>query len=183
MTYWYPRRQISPGWTDFFIVNVETRCVVGVAVLHGSKYRVEDLHGRVVAEVNYLNDAGPALADYHDKHAKWEPENYDIVRLTRFGELLVTRKGDRWFVQRFDQTLMFGDELADFATPAQAKRAAVTYAGRLPIGPEGTSEGYYWLAPCPKSLPGYIDYRTHVEGRVPVATVDVSRLVRPAHRS
>jgi hypothetical protein len=54
----------------------------------------------------------------------------------------------------------------------------VRYGGRLPIGPEETREGYYWLAPCQKSLPGYMDYRAEVEGMVPVAAIDVTGLLR-----
>jgi hypothetical protein len=175
MTYCYPPWKIpQPPWDNFLIVNVETRSVLGSATPDGSKYRVEDLDGRVLAEVNCLNDAGPALADYYEKHAKWEREKDGFFKWTKYGVLIVFQEQGLWNVGRdSDQSLRRDGDFATFHTLKEAQHAAEAYSSRAAIGPERISTGCYWFEPFQKFWYSdpivYAKWRTVVDARRPAA--------------
>jgi hypothetical protein len=170
MTFWYVPENVPGDANDrFLIANGKTRSILGYARGQAGKYLVEDNDDReIIAVVNGLKNAGPALAAYYEKHAKWEHDEQEgqFSRWTQYGVLVVAQRQGLWYVERDADPLVRDGEVAIFHTRKEAQRAAEAHRSRASIGPEGMSTGYYWFEPFQKSW--YSDHIAYAKWRAVV---------------
>jgi hypothetical protein len=132
---------------SFRICNVETKTAIGNAERNGTVWVVEDGDNRRVAVVNRLHEAGPALAAHYDKHSRWVRESENYFKWTKFGALEVfPLEGRGWATWRnCERHLMRHDDIAIFASAAEARRAADAHASDRVAAPNQTADGLSWF--------------------------------------
>ena len=146
---------------SFRICNVETKTAIGNAERNGTVWVVEDGDNRRVAVVNRLHEAGPALAAHYDKHSRWVREGENYFKWTKFGALEVfPLEGRGWATWRnCERHLMRHDDIAIFASAAEARRAADAHASDRVAASNQTADGLSWfvfdfdVAPAPNDRP------------------------------
>jgi hypothetical protein len=148
MTYGYQ----EDGVDCFFVYNVETRSYLGYVRRQGKNWRVEAADENTVAVVASQSDAGQALADYYEKHRKWQPDGQNgYCMWTEFGELVVRQEQEQprwWFVHRNDEQPLERDgEAVTFPTPEEAQCAAFEHRSDGSAGSTAASDGLSWFMP------------------------------------